>query len=785
MEKIISRFKSSVPIFLERLIEASYLAIIFFVPLYFAYWLPTYNIFELNKISLFKVLSALLLFLTIIKVLLSSTILNVDWWSLFKRYYLVPVIFIFGLSISLIGSIDPIKSFFGSLDRQQGLVSYLSYFVWFVLISFNLAFNGADQNQYPATSLARRIQHLVVTASLSGLLVSIYGILQILNIDFLTWSEPPFLTYRTFSTLGQPNFLASWLLLVSPLSFYLFINGRCFFIKSFWLFTGILELLCLFFTASRGGLFALLAIIFIYLVYLFVSAGWSRRKKYLIFWIFIATSILSLIFLDSFSGGRLRELKNVNYGSFGARLNVYQSAAHAITQRPWLGYGLENADEALIPYYSRDWGVYDNVSQVMDRAHNLVLDIMVNGGVFVLGLFILLYYFFFDLARQELTNSRSLVFSLPIALAIGVGAYLISLLFSFTIVTGEIYFWCFLGTLVALNINQSADNDSAQIAGAAHGLLAGKFMAHIIIKLLIILATGLAILVALVWQEKIWLADYYFQQSMLALNSNDYARALVWDNYIDDLKINPASRRIYDVILIERLMLLYPALTDKNIQTSLAQRARQIYQRLSDQAYRSLLVKIKIDSVLGDYNRGRNHISRLLNISSHWPSAYLAAAQLEEFAGNQSAALLYYDDALLNIPDSADERLNNEHRQTVRDYLYFIYLKVGNIYFAQRDYGRARQCYRLSYANNPDDFTLLKKIADTYYAERDLSKAIKYTKHGWERNQGDYNWSLALGALYRELGDLPQADYYFAQALNLAPDQEDLKNIINNSINNN
>ena len=63
---------------LNLLIEADYLAIIFLIPLYFAYFFPTYNIFDLNKIILFKILVWLLLFFTGLKTIfyLNTSLFN-------------------------------------------------------------------------------------------------------------------------------------------------------------------------------------------------------------------------------------------------------------------------------------------------------------------------------------------------------------------------------------------------------------------------------------------------------------------------------------------------------------------------------------------------------------------------------------------------------------------------------------------------------------------------------------------------------------------------------------
>ena len=59
-------------IILEGLIEINYLVIILGVPLAFAWFLKNFNVFELNKIVLFEILTWLLGFLTLAKIFLAK-----------------------------------------------------------------------------------------------------------------------------------------------------------------------------------------------------------------------------------------------------------------------------------------------------------------------------------------------------------------------------------------------------------------------------------------------------------------------------------------------------------------------------------------------------------------------------------------------------------------------------------------------------------------------------------------------------------------------------------------
>ena len=109
--------------------------------------------------------------------------------------------------ISPLWSKAPLLSFVGSSPRFEGL---LAYFVFFSISLSAFAFARRKRNQ----------SYLVNAIVLSNALVILYGAFQILGIDpFKTaWDDATFLG-RTFSTLGQPNFLGLFILLTLPFAY--------------------------------------------------------------------------------------------------------------------------------------------------------------------------------------------------------------------------------------------------------------------------------------------------------------------------------------------------------------------------------------------------------------------------------------------------------------------------------------------------------------------------------------------------------------------------------------
>lgn len=757
------------PDVLAVLTEFTYLAAIFAVPIWFAYWFPTHNIFELNKLVVLQALTALFLALTLLSIIFYPVRLKLAPGIFLKKYWLVPLIFIVGLLLLLIFSVNPILSFYGQPDRQGGLVSYLWYFLWFILLSFNLL-NRPD-----------RVRRAIMTAALAGTLVAVYAILQILNIDFLTWPEPAYLTGRAFSTFGQPNFLASWLLLIIPLSGYLFWTARRTGARLGWVLAGLTQLAALFFTGSRGGLVALIFVGLLFGGGQMFKSGWPGRKKFSLAGVFLLVVILGLAIFNALAPGRLRQSLDFNYGSTGARANFYRAAGLAIPERFLVGYGFDSGEDIFIKYYEPDWAVFGSVGQSADRAHNLILDLWLNAGLLGVGLFFLLYYFFFRLGRDNLRQPEGR--SLSWALILGASAYLFSLLFSFSFVAGEMYFWLFLAVAVALNFNSRAGSLAVRpvepLAPAGLSPVVArqaKGDALDTIPKFIIAAVGLFLAGSLIYKAgQTLVADYYFARIYDALIAKDYFTMLVIDGYERGTATNPVNQASYDYHLADQLSDLYPSIWELTPQSVVRQKLVELDRKIVPAGYKNLLVKAKINLALKNLPAAASYFVSVIDLTPHWPLAYLVGGEIAAQGGNYPAALANYQLAQRYLPDVSDQRLNDQHRQEVKNYHYFINKKIADIYFQQKDYESAGKYYQSAYIDNPDDFSLLKNIADTFYLRGDRPTAIIYVRHGLSRNPADYHWPLALAALYFEAGDSQTASIYLQAAKKLAPESAEIQ----------
>ncbi len=755
-------FKLKIREILDLMIEFIYLAIIFIIPLYFSFAFSTYNVFELSKTAIFRILVLALFFLTLSKFVFIGRA-KTD----LKKYLFVPFIFILGLGLTLIASINFGQSFFGSYDRQSGYLSYLYYALWFALLSYNLlTVDNYFFKKNDKPRIEQRIERIIVVAVASGFLVALYGILQILGIDFLSWPENPLFTKRTIASFGQPNFLASWLLLVIPLSAYLVFKQKKLIARFFFALAFLAQLICLFFTSSRGGVIALGLTVLLLALYIIFFLKIKRSYKVVFSLGLFAIIILGLFGINYLIPGRISSLLDFKNGSMAARINFYQAASDAIIKKPILGYGLDNGGEVFINYYQPDWGIYGDIGATTDKAHNLILDIVLATGFAGLCLFTLLYYYYFSLVKENIKQKK--MSALSLALALGAAAYLFSLLFSFPIVAGEIYFWLFLALLVVINIDQKSGTGNEIAQNKKNPLAEPYLRAGAFIIFFFVICSSV------VYEFRTLVADHYFNKLYYALGQEQYFSAFLLSEYANQEKANPVNQAFYNRFLGDKLSESYAGIKDEQTKRIARGVLVKMDKKLVASGYENIYVKAKINSALKNYPLAEKYFKLVLNQTPFWPKTYLDFAQTLVNENKFTDAIAVYKMAEANLPAFNDPRFNEEHRAILRLYQKLIYRELGNIYSHLNDYSSARLYYEKAYRADVNDYSLLKKISDAYYLSGDLKKALDYSERGARRNPADYNWFLSIAILNHEMGNKEAAQSNLDQAIKLAPTEKRL-----------
>ncbi|MBI3360974.1 MAG: O-antigen ligase family protein [Chloroflexi bacterium] len=410
--------------FCDGVMEAGWLSAVIVVPLFFDIY--SSRVFEPDKLAFLRTIALVVVAAWLVKIIeeggprfdhvtLPPTSDLRPLTSILRLPLIAPVFaLLVSLLLSTVLSVTPRVSFFGSYQRLQGTYTTLAYLVLFGSILANMR---------------RRAQfdRLITAVILTGLPVSLYGMLQRFQLDPLPWGGDT--VTRVSSTLGNPILLGAYLIMVLPITI-----GRV--VESFgaimreaeglvyhliratlYVFIASADLIALWLTGSRGPWLGFLAGSFFLLILL--SSHWRLR------WLTIGTIALaavlgvSLIVLNIPNGpleplraspslGRLGHVFETDKETGRVRVLIWQGASELVRPhapleypdghqdafnflRPLVGYGPESMYVAFNRFYPPELGQIERRNATPDRSHNETWDALVTTGV--LGLLVYLALF--------------------------------------------------------------------------------------------------------------------------------------------------------------------------------------------------------------------------------------------------------------------------------------------------------------------------------------------------------------------------------------------------------
>ena len=288
---------------------------------------------------------------------------------------------------------------------------------------------------------------------LSAVIVSIYGISQYFGFDpiprdeiRMSWSG------RAFSTMGNPNFLGTYMVIILPIPIFKFLTDS----KKINLLTGSIIYLCLLVTFTRSALLGFAVILSF--VTIFVIKRRDLWKNFTILMlVFVSIALFVNIESEGKLYGRLLSIGNDaqalfeeedGYEKAGAnRVYIWLRTIDLIKESPLVGYGLENLQTVFVETYQDEMmEIFGEVYQV-DRAHNEYLHVAVPSGVPALIAYLVFIYLClkkgFELLRKDVSY-------LPYLTA--VSAYLVQAFFNISVVSVAYIFWIFLGIITNDNV---------------------------------------------------------------------------------------------------------------------------------------------------------------------------------------------------------------------------------------------------------------------------------------------------------------------------------------------
>jgi len=756
------------------LVRGCLTAIIILVPVFFQCY--TNRCWEINTMALFQTLVEILAAAWLIKWLFGGYGPVLSGKKL--KVFILALVFLVTLILATIFSASPEYSFLGSYERRMGLITWLHFFVFFTILVL--------EDWQP-----RDIKLILSGGLIASGLVVFYSIVQSLGFNIWTWrlgsSGTSVLDTRIFATFGQPNFLASWLLLVIPLNIFCLIYFKKFYQR---ILIAILILSCLvvlLLTQSRGAWLGFLAeIIFFVGVYLFAK---GRKKAFKIFLIIVIIAFVGYVGLNIFSSApttknvsnptlfyRLKSLVLLkNLTTTYTRLMSWHIALEAIARRPILGYGPEMFLFEAIKHYQPSQAIYETINTFPDRAHNDFLDATLNAGIvgllFYLALLVAVFYYALKFIKDNFSqglNNCGLVF----ALMVGLFGYLVSLQFSFHDIQTIIYFWLYLGLIIFLifpvliSFNQERRKN---------------FWQQIILSTLVIILT---IVVVWFFNLRAILADFYYRQAYTQLKDQKIALSL--NNFDKVFSLQPEQSYYREGLAINIMGLVNSVPKEDGLRLvnlsieALNDNDSHVGSFLARLYLAQLYaLKAQMTQVPPDFQQAENEFTKLSQFSPQIANIYNEWCQLKIYEKNWDKAAQTCQKALSLYPNLKDANLNDQHRGEIVTEIIRVYDKLAQIYLAQNNYSQTLSTYWTILHLDPWQSQYYKKIADIYYLRHDLNSAIKYNLKGYSLNPKDYNWPWAIALLYREKGNLTEARFYVQQALSLNKDNKQIQDFIN------
>lgn len=264
------------------------------------------------------------------------------------------------------------KAFWSNFERMDGWVTLIHVFGFFIVAGSVLT----------VQNLWRRWWLVFIGASA---LVVGAGFLQLMGAIPVGQGG-----VRVDSTFGNASYLAAYLLFSCAVTVWHALESKGFVRVVLWILAP-LQLLIIFFTATRGAMLgAMAAVVIACVLYLFEKGKTARRVS--------AGILLSLLVLvggfllvrDSAFVAQdpiLSRLASISLESGSTRFTIWSMALEGFAARPITGWGHEGFNYVFNTYYRPS--LYGQ-EPWFDRAHNTFLDWLLSGGAPALLLFVAL-----------------------------------------------------------------------------------------------------------------------------------------------------------------------------------------------------------------------------------------------------------------------------------------------------------------------------------------------------------------------------------------------------------
>jgi O-antigen ligase len=585
----------------------------------------TYDPFNTPKLVLLLIIASL-----------SAIKLTTLWqWKYIKEnqinflFIIVALIFAIGGAISVVFSDNLTIALLGDIQRRNGYLAYVALALIAITVSQLARFTN--------------IRNLFRVMILTGFLFSTYGILQMLDRDFIEWNNP----YNSvISTVGNPNFASALMAIFSVICVIsLFDKNQNHFFKLFAASCLILSMVAIVASNSRQGLISLsFAILFSVSAYIYLI-----RKKLGLLIILFSISISGLAIAGMLQIGPLTRF--LYKGSVTVRGYYWDAALQMLKDYPATGVGFDH-----YLYYFKEmrevgYPLKYGFTLTSSNAHNTFLQMFANGGM-LLGLsyialtFLTLYAGVNLIKKSSETNKL-----LSICLVSAWVAFQAQSVISIDNIGISIWGWVLTGAIFGL-AGESYSNDNT----AFHRTQENNKNVHVALRSFVI-------------APFILIPTLILSVSLMRMEGDTYRAKILFDNYIVQSSNNPDLSRQLKTELDRKIKsVLELPFSDPTYQVQLAyflfdtrdqQKAIEVVNSVVEKFPRNITAVESLATMYGILNEPQNVIywrEKLAKLDPWNGENYLQLLRLYKSSGDSESAQRMYNTIISFAPISNEAK---------------------------------------------------------------------------------------------------------------------------------
>jgi O-antigen ligase len=273
--------------------------------------------------------------------------------------FLLGIFVLFGFIAALTSDVS-FTAFFGENQRRNGFLTYLSLIIFMLAAAI-----------YVKLETIKRLNYV---AFFTGLVLAIYGLMQISGLDFIEWNNP---YNAVISTVGNPNFAAAVMAMMASIVFGPVLNDTY---NLYYRFASLLLtlvlLVAIYSSGARQGLIAFAIGVGVYVLI------WMYGKKSKLRHLFLASSLIIGLF-SIFGMLQIGPLTSYLYkASVTVRGYYWRAGIEMLKDHPLVGVGFDSYGAYFKEFREVGYPLSYGFQITSSNAHNLPIQIFSTTGIF-------------------------------------------------------------------------------------------------------------------------------------------------------------------------------------------------------------------------------------------------------------------------------------------------------------------------------------------------------------------------------------------------------------------